>query len=111
MQRVEYGKEKLEGNGGLTNCESSEDPHQPKKGHHSNNANHQFNNCLSLCFIFIAKLLPTVLDEYSCYYHENSSIEEHDGKDGSQEGTKKNTRLTNEAAGEKKVKYELLNVR
>ena len=46
----------------------------------------------------------TVLDEYICYYHKYSSIEEHDGKDGPQESTKENTSLTNEAAGEKKVK-------
>ena len=44
-----------------------------------------------------------MFDEYSCYHHENNSIEEHDGKDGPQEDTEKNTGLTNEAAREKRV--------
>ena len=53
---------------------------------------------LSNGFIFAAKLFLTVLDEYICYYHKYSSLEEHDGKDGPQESTKENTSLTNEAA-------------
>ena len=45
-----------------------------------------------------------MLDEYICYYHKYSNIEEHDGKYRPQESTKENTSFTNEAAGEKKVK-------
>ena len=44
-----------------------------------------------------------MLDEYRCYYHKYSSIEQQDSKDGAQEGTKENTRLTNEATVEKVV--------
>ena len=51
----------------------------------------------------MAKLLLTVLDEYRCYYHKYSSVEEQDSKDGAQESTKENTRLTNEATVEKVV--------
>ena len=48
-------------------------------------------------------LVLVVLDEHMYHLCEYCSIEEQDGKNGSQEGTEKNTRLTNEAAGKKKV--------
>ena len=44
-----------------------------------------------------------MLDEYRCYYHKYSSVEDQDSKDGAQESTKENTRLTNEATVEKVV--------
>jgi len=50
-------------------------------------------------------LVLVVLDEYMYHLRKYCSIEEQDGENGSQEGTEKNTRLTNEAAGEKEVKY------
>ena len=46
-----------------------------------------------------------MLDEYNCDYHKNTRIEQQDGKDGPQKGTKENTRLTNEATVEKSCNY------
>ena len=40
-----------------------------------------------------------MLDEYSYHYDKYDRVEEYDGKDGSQEGTKEHTSVANEAAG------------
>ena len=43
-------------------------------------------------------------DEYSYHHDKDDRIEEEDGKDGSQEGTKEHTSVANEAAGGYKLK-------
>ena len=45
-----------------------------------------------------------MLDEDADHHDKYDRIEEEDGKDGSQEGTKEHTRVANEAAGGYKLK-------
>ena len=52
--------------------------------------------------ILVGKLFVDLLGKYANTYNKYDGIEEKDGKDGSQEGTKEDTGCTNEAAEENK---------
>jgi len=56
--------------------------------------------------VFTGKFLSeTFLDKYTYDCEKHDCIEEQDGKDGPQEGTKEYTRLTYEAAGKRVGSY------
>ena len=105
LKGVEYSKEELEGSGGLTNGKSSKHPCQSKEGHHPHDADHESEDDLSICMIRSGILLADLLCEHTHHYDKYDGVEEQDGKDRSQEGTKEHASIANEATGGKEANY------
>jgi len=53
----------------------------------------------------MTKCPPVVLDDHPDHQNKNDNIEEQDGKDGTQEGTKENCSIRDEAAGGKVCQF------
>ena len=104
LEGVENCKEDLEHQRGLGDGQCSKYPRQSKQEHHAHDANKQ-TDCFCFTHLFLHSS-PAVHGVSEQHHHHNDkydSIEEQNGEDGAQEGTKEHGNITNEAAGRRRI--------
>ena len=84
--------------------EGTKDPRQSEEEHNTRDANEKSDGGCSTIHLVLHTVVhvPGVSDEDIYHDDKHDNIEEEDSKDGTQEGSKEHTNVTNETAAERK---------